>query len=126
MLDAVSDVHARLGVPYVVVHSRSWAAAYGEGSAALRAALESEVAMATTRFCLGDDYAAADYWATLALPTSVEGATFARTINHAGRGTVCCVPVPHVGRATGVTIGLGDAFVGGFLPFLPERGPRGV
>ena len=121
VLDAVRDVHARLGVPYVVVHSRSWAAAYGEGSAALREALESGVAMATTRFCLGDDYTAADYWATRALPPSEEGAAFATAINHAGSGTICCVPVPHVGRATGVTIGLGDAFVGGCLPFLPER-----
>ena len=125
VLDAMRQVHARLGVPLVLVHSRSWAAAYGDGSAALQEALESGVAMATTRFCLGDDYAAADYWATRALPPSDDGDAFARAINHAGRGTICCVPVPHVGRATGVTIGLGDAFVGGCLPFLPKRGPRG-
>lgn len=124
VLDALKDVHARLGVPYVVVHSRAWAAAYGEGSAALREALESGVAMATTRFCLGDDYTASDYWATRALAPSDDGAAFAAAIDDAGRGTICCVPVPNVGRATGVTIGLGDAFVGGCLPFLPRRGLR--
>lgn len=125
VLDALKDVHARLGVPNVVVHSRAWAAAYGEGSAALREALESGVAMATTRFCLGDDYTASDYWATRALQPSDDGEALARSINRSGGELICCVSVPHVHRATGVTIGLGDAFVGGCLPYLPERGSGG-
>lgn len=126
VLDAMREVHARLGVPLVLVHCRLWAAAYGDESVAYREALTSGVAMATTRFRLGDDYAAADYWAMRALPASEEGDAFAGMINHAGQGKICCVPVPPVAQAAGVTIGLGDAFVGGFLPFLPKQGPRGV
>jgi ADP-dependent phosphofructokinase/glucokinase len=125
VLDAMREVHARLGVPLVLVHCRSWAAAYGDRSVAYREALTSGVAMATTRFRHGDDYAAADYWAMRALPASEEGVAFAGMINHAGQGKICCVPVPDVAQAAGVTIGLGDAFVGGFLPFLPQQGPRG-
>ena len=124
VLEAVRQVHARVGVPLVVVHCRLWAAAYGPGSAAVREALESGVAMATTRFRLGDDHTAADYWATRALPPSEAHGALADAINRLGGGEICCVPVPHVAQVAGVTVGLGDAFVGGFLPFLPERAPR--
>lgn len=123
VVGALRAVHARLGVPLVVVHCRSWAAAYGAGCAALRDALQSGVAMATTRFRLGDDFTAEDYWATRALPPSDDDAALAGAINHLGGGRICCVPVPHLTQAAGVTVGLGDAFVGGFLPFLPEREP---
>jgi ADP-dependent phosphofructokinase/glucokinase len=126
VLDAMRTVHALVGVPLIIVHCRLWAAAYGPGCEAVGEALQSGVAMATTRFCLGDDYTAEDYWATRALPPSEAGEALADTINHRGAGAVCCVPVPHVVRSAGVTVGLGDAFVGGFLPFLPERETRGV
>ena len=31
---------------------------------------------------------------------------------------ICCVPVAHVEGPNATTVGLGDAFVGGFLPAL--------
>jgi ADP-dependent phosphofructokinase/glucokinase len=31
---------------------------------------------------------------------------------------ICCVPVVHVEGPNATTVGLGDAFVGGFLPAL--------
>jgi ADP-dependent phosphofructokinase/glucokinase len=95
-----------------------WALAYGENAAAVEAALRGGVAMATTRFRFGDDFNVKDYRETEALPPSAEGAAFCNAIAPLLDGKVCCVPVVQVEQASATTVGLGDAFVGGFLPAL--------
>ncbi|MCB0136780.1 MAG: hypothetical protein KDD75_16870, partial [Caldilineaceae bacterium] len=72
----------------------------------------------TTRFCHGDDFTAREYSAVAALPPTADGARFAAAITQRLGDRVCCVPVAHVEQSKATTVGLGDAFVGGFLAAL--------
>ena len=81
-------------------------------------ALRAGVTLATTRFRYGDDFSFADYREIESRPPSDDDAEFANVINSAAGGNLCCVPVAEVEQANATTIGLGDAFVGGFLPAL--------
>lgn len=115
---ALADLHEIIPVPRLVVHSMYWALAYGEGANELKAALKGGVTMATTRFRHGDNFAGEKYWATASLPPNPQGARLAGEIQQALGDYVCCVPVPLVDQSNATTVGLGDAFVGGFLPAL--------
>jgi len=121
---ALQDLHALIPVPILVVHTMHWAAAYGPGlaqgggPACYTRALKGGVTMATTRFCHGDDFTAEDYRRTESLPPNPAGAAFCRDLGQLLGDRVRCVPVAQVDQAHGVTVGLGDAFVGGFLPAL--------
>lgn len=102
----------------VVVHTRHWAAAYGENARSLADALKAGVTMATTRFRYGDNFTLANYREIKGAEASANNKGLADSINSGGGPQVVCVPVPAVAQANGTTIGLGDAFVGGFLPAL--------
>ncbi|MCB0149688.1 MAG: hypothetical protein KDE01_18845, partial [Caldilineaceae bacterium] len=104
--------------PILVVHSMHWALAYGPTAPRYRPALAGGVTMATTRFCHGDDFTAREYSAVAALPPTADGARFAAAITQRLGDRVCCVPVAHVEQSKATTVGLGDAFVGGFLAAL--------
>jgi len=119
------DVHAALlemqrlvPVPALVVHARHWALAFGAQADRHAAALRGGIAMATTRLRLGDEFSAADYQRTSALPADGPGARFATAIRALAGDRVCCVPSLRVADGRVTTVGLGDAFVGGFLPLL--------
>ena len=58
---AVREVYEQLNVSTVVCHSAYWALAYGKPVTGMAQALQAGVAMAATRFRLGDDYDWADY-----------------------------------------------------------------
>jgi ADP-dependent phosphofructokinase/glucokinase len=119
---ALADLHQIIPVPRLVVHSMYWALAYGERATDLHNALKGGVTMATTRFRYGDDFTAENYWAIASLPPNPQGARFAEEIHQALGEYVCCVPVPLVEQDNATTVGLGDAFVGGFLPaLLPSK-----
>ena len=62
----------------------------------------------------------------IAIRRSSEGAQFAAAIGDLLGSKVCVVPVAEVDQSSGTTIGLGDAFVGGFLarPYLAAHGPQ--
>ena len=74
--------------------------------------------MATTRFRYGDEFTRADHSEIAASAPNPEGAAFARAFNVATGDGAVCVPVADVPQENAVTVGLGDAFVGGFLPAL--------
>jgi len=118
--DALAALHKRSPIPTIVVHSMYWALAYGEDAPRMARALKGGVTMATTRFRYGDDFTESHYRQTEALPPNEAGAHFAREIEALLGNRVCCIPVAHVEQANATTIGLGDAFVGGFLPALLE------
>lgn len=124
LLDA-GDVYAALKtlaqmipVPVFVIHTQYWALAFGSNAARYAKALKGGVTMATTRFRCGDEFSPSDYLETEGLPAHAEGAAFAAMLNHLAGTTVCCIPVAQVKQTDATTIGLGDAFVGGFLPAL--------
>ncbi|HMQ54042.1 MAG TPA: ADP-dependent glucokinase/phosphofructokinase [Anaerolineae bacterium] len=115
---ALADLQKLIPGPVIVVHSRYWALAYGENAASFSNALKGGMTMATTRFCCGDDFTVADYQRVEALSPNRAGAIFAETLNRRLGRKVCCLPVAHVEPLNATTVGLGDAFVGGFLPAL--------
>ncbi len=118
MAEALADLQKRIPVPIIVVHSMYWALAYGENANRVWQALKGGVTMATTRFRYGDNFTVENYKAVEQLPPNQEGAIFADAFQALLGGKACCVPVAQVEQPNATTIGLGDAFVGGFLPAL--------
>ena len=116
--EALADFHELISVPIIVVHTRYWALAYGENASRFSKALKGGVTMATTRFRYGDDFTVENYKQVEGLPPNKAGATFAEAINGLLGDKIYCVPVAQVEQVNATTVGLGDAFVGGFLPAL--------
>jgi ADP-dependent phosphofructokinase/glucokinase len=115
---ALEDLHQLIGVPLIVVHSMYWALAYGENAESAAHALRGGVTMATTRFRYGDDFTPENYREVERLPPNPRGVAFAGAIKLLLGSEICCTPVAQVDQTNATTVGLGDAFVGGFLPEL--------
>lgn len=115
---ALSMLHDIIPVPTIVVHTSRWTLASGRDCGRYAAALESGITMATTRFRLGDDFGKEDFVGTGLLPKDQEGRALARELNSIGDGAVYCLPSLHLEEERVTTVGLGDAFVGGFLSAL--------
>jgi ADP-dependent phosphofructokinase/glucokinase len=115
---ALSRLHDIIPVPTIVVHTSRWTLASGRDCGQYASALEGGIAMATTRFRLGDDFKKEDFVETGLLPKNPEGIAFARELNSLGDGAVYCMPSLRIEEKRVTTVGLGDAFVGGFLSAL--------
>lgn len=115
---ALAEVHDRIPVPVIVVHTRYWALAYGEKAGEMEKALKSGITTAAARFQFGDEYTAEDVKRTRMCPPEPEGEAFSREMNGLPGGKVCCLASLNVKAEKATTIGLGDSFVGGFLPAL--------
>jgi ADP-dependent phosphofructokinase/glucokinase len=116
--EALVEVRKIIPSPLIVVHSRYWALAYGENAQRVSKALKGGITMATTRFRIGDDFTVEDYAETAALPPDEGGVVFAGALQKLLGDKICCVPCVHIEGSHATTVGLGDAFVGGFLPAL--------
>lgn len=115
---ALQDLHRLIPVPVIVLHTRHWALAYGAGVSRFADSLKAGITLASTRLRLGDDYTRADYCATERMPVENESAHFAAAITALAGDNVCCMPSIQINQSPATTVGLGDAFVGGFLPRL--------
>ncbi|MCY3867606.1 MAG: hypothetical protein OXG68_19400 [Chloroflexi bacterium] len=115
---ALDELHRIIPAAAIVLHTEHWALAHGAGASEFAGALKAGVTMATTRFRYGDGFTVANYREIENRAPSSENAEFAMAINSMGGGDLYCVPVAEVEQAKATTIGLGDAFVGGFLPAL--------
>ncbi len=115
---ALADLQQLIPVPVIVVHSKYWALAYGREAANFAKALKGGVTMATTRFRYGDDFTVENYKEVESLAPNPEGAIFTGAITKLLGDAVWCEPVAQVEQSNATTVGLGDAFVGGFLPAL--------
>jgi ADP-dependent phosphofructokinase/glucokinase len=115
---ALEDLRRLIPARVLILHTRYWALSWGGEAARYKRALREGVIMATSRFRLGDDFTKEDYEETRRLPPEPEGAAFAPAIEAALGNRVCCVPSLRVTETKVTTIGLGDSFVGGFLPAL--------
>ena len=118
VLDALHALRRMIPVPTIVVHTRNWALAFGAEPKRYAISLRAGINMAYTRMRLGDNFHHGDYRDTEGMPTRKEGAEFAAAVVDLGRGQVCCLPSVQVNENAATTVGLGDAFVGGFLPTL--------
>lgn len=115
---ALADLKELIPVDTLVLHTRDWALAYGAGASKYAAALKAGITMATSRFRYGDDFTLTHYRHIQGMAPRPENAMFADTIGASARNDTCCMPVAAVKQSNATTIGLGDAFVGGFLPAL--------
>jgi ADP-dependent phosphofructokinase/glucokinase len=116
--EALVELQKIISVPVIIVHSRYWALAYGEDVARFSKALKGGITMATTRFCYGDEFTAENYKNIERLSPNKEGALVAEALSKLLGNKLWCVPVAQVEQSNATTIGLGDAFVGGFLSAL--------
>lgn len=115
---ALLEIRSLIPVPLIVVHTRYWALACGRDAGKMAGALKGGITMATTRLRSGDDFTAEDYRRTEQSPIEPEGETFSEEIGRLLGDRVCCLPSVKEDVEKATTIGLGDAFVGGFLPRL--------
>lgn len=116
--ETVQMLYRKLAGPTLMIHSRYWAIAFGERALSYKEALSGGVCMATTRFRKGDDFTKEDYRATSLLHPEVEAIEFCETFNSMYNPHAVCVPSLDVKEKNVTTIGLGDAYVGGFLATL--------
>lgn len=115
---ALEELHRRIPAATIVLHTGRWALAHGAGASRYAAALKAGVTLATTRFRFGDDFTMTNYREIEGAAPSDEDLRFADAVNAASGDGLVCAPVAAVEQANATTIGLGDAFVGGFLPAL--------
>jgi ADP-dependent phosphofructokinase/glucokinase len=118
VLAALKELAAATTAPVLVVHARHWALAYGAQADLFTNALRGGIAMATTRLRFGDEFTKADYVATYDLPAEKEGMAFSFAIEAITPHGIRCLPSLRLEAPPKATVGLGDAFVGGFLPQL--------
>ncbi len=118
---SLQDLQRLIPGPLLVIHTQYWALAYGAAAARYEAALRGGITMATTRLRFGDDFTPANYRETETLSKEPAGAEFAEAIRSLAGERVRCLPSNRVEERQVTTIGLGDAFVGGFLPTLVEK-----
>jgi len=120
--EALAEAHALIPARALVVHTKYWAIAVGPNAAAHRAALDSAVRTAATRYRLGDACTAADLDDTARLPRHPGGRAVVDAVQR--RRGATGVPAYLVDTAHPTTIGLGDTFVGGFLAAVPAAARR--
>lgn len=117
---ALMDLRRAVPSAAIVLHTRQWALAYGRDAGRYAAALRAGVTLATTRFRYGDEFTRSDYKRIASRAPNPEGAAFARAFNAISGDGAVCVPVADAPQENATTVGLGDAFVGGFLPALVD------
>ncbi len=115
---ALGDLRQQLRIDTIVLHTRHGALAYGHGAYRFAKPLKVGTSLATARFCYGDDVTAQHVRHIGKRPPQADSAAFAESIQSMLGDKVVCAPVADVPSMKAVTIGLGDAFVGGFLSAL--------
>lgn len=114
VIRALREVHAIMPARALVVHTRYWAIATGPDAGRHRAALESAVRVAATRYRVGDGLTATDVDDTDTMPRHKGGESLVTAVEEALPGAVG-VAAFSLDVASPTTVGLGDTFVGGFL-----------
>jgi ADP-dependent phosphofructokinase/glucokinase len=119
---ALDSLYSLIPAPTLVVHTKYWALALGQRAGEYADALSDGIAIASTRYCFGDDYTHEQHKLTRGLPVRPEAAVFAAGLEERMGGVVRCLPGLQLDPvAEPTTIGLGDTFVGGFLAALVQR-----
>lgn len=123
VIRALHEAHAIIPARTLVVHTRYWAIAVGSDAVRHRAALESAVRVAATRYRVGDALRIADVDDTAAMPRHGGGVAVVVAVESAFAGAVG-VAAFSLDVPTPTTVGLGDTFVGGFLAGVVRSGDR--
>ena len=119
VIAALEEVYAGIGVPILVVHSASWALAYGENADMMLESLIGGVTMSATRFRIGDNVTPELYEETKSMPPKAESIDFCEKIEERLGERICIIPCKDLSHVKNPTVvGLGDSFAGGLLPGL--------
>lgn len=126
VMQAVRIIYSRLQIPTLVCHSAHWALAYGQMPENITNILKGGVLMASTRFRLGNQYSETDYEETASFPDNRAGSAFADDLKTLfPEEPFVCVPGKDLSSVSSpTTIGLGDSFVGGMLPYTLSSPPE--
>lgn len=112
---ALREVRSLLSARTLVVHTQYWGLAFGQDAARYQPALESAMRTAAARYLHGDSFTRTDHDAVTRHGSHPGGLAVARRLPHLLPGQVCCIPALTPTTGTPTTVGLGDAFIGGFL-----------
>jgi ADP-dependent phosphofructokinase/glucokinase len=118
---ALDSLRALIPAPTLVVHTKYWSLALGEAAGEYAEALSDGIAIASTRYCYGDEYTDEQYELTRSSRVRPEVLEFATALEEQMGAVVRCVPGYRLEASRPTTIGLGDSFVGGFLASLVRR-----
>jgi ADP-dependent phosphofructokinase/glucokinase len=121
---ALESLRALIPVATLVVHTKYWSAALGEGAGGYAGPLNEGIVIASTRYSHGDEYTNQDYELMRNRPRRTEAVRFAAALEGRLGGVVRCLPGFRLDVAAPTTIGLGDAFVGGFLAAVEQSMSR--
>jgi ADP-dependent phosphofructokinase/glucokinase len=113
--DALESLRALIPVPTLVVHTKYWSAAFGAGAGGYAEALNEGMVIASTRYSHGGEYTDQHYELMRNGPRRAAAVEFAAALEGRLGGVVRCLPAFDLDVAMPTTVGLGDAFVGGFL-----------
>jgi len=115
VLAAARKLHADVGAPTLIVHTRHWALALGGQVARREAMLRGGTELAAARYGCGDALTAQDVAEARRWPRQADGEEFATCLQRLGGDEVSCVAALEVPTSRPTTIGLGDTFVGGVV-----------
>ncbi|MFV0450750.1 MAG: ADP-dependent glucokinase/phosphofructokinase [Propioniciclava sp.] len=115
---AVTELRRRVPARNTVLHTHAWSLVRGPDAHDLRAALSGGVAAASARFLAGDAATRATLASVARTPLHPVGAAMASTLAAMAPDEVAAVPARLLRVSDPTTIGLGDAFVGGFIADL--------
>lgn len=119
--DALAELALKINVPCLVVHTKYWALAFGPLAHAAVDALQQGIAVAGTRYRLGDVWTIADLEHTKAMSPQVQSVKFADVLHALLPKQSVCLPAYALHPIKATTIGLGDSFVGGFASAFPKN-----
>ncbi|MFP7762305.1 ADP-dependent glucokinase/phosphofructokinase [Marisediminicola sp. LYQ85] len=120
VVEAVRRLHADVGSPTVVVHSRHWALAVGGDSAVQLAALDGGIASASARYAFGDHVDRSRLDTLAQWPRQPDAVRFVEELASIAGPPISARPAFLIPVDSPTTIGLGDTFVGGALAALRE------
>ena len=119
VLSSVELVYAKVKIPILLIHSASWALAYGKDAKKYKRALKGGITMASTRFWYGDEFGKKEYEEAENLPDKKESKEFCKKIEAKAGDVICCLPAKDLTFVENPTVvGLGDFFAGGLLAQL--------
>lgn len=114
VIRALREAHMIIPARTLVVHTRYWVIAIGPEAERHRAALESAVRVAATRYRVGDALTAADVEKTSVMGRHGGGVDLVAAVE-AAFADAAGVGAFSLDVASPTTVGLGDTFVGGFI-----------
>ena len=118
---ALTSLRQLIPARTLIVHTRYWSAALGEGAAEYAGPVNEGIVIASTRYCHGDQYTDQDHDLMRRRPRRTEARDFAAGLQGRMGDVVRCLPGLDLDVAQPTTIGLGDTFVGGFLAAVSRK-----